>query len=268
MRPQSLMLTFLGHHVLGREVCVFSGSFIEVFARLGVSEHATRSTLTRMVARDLLRRARRGRRVYFGLTLRSAAILTDGETRLREVGAPDRDSEGSWTLVGFSLPESWTRQRRDLRAHLIWAGFGMLHSGLWIAPSEVDVTGIVEELGLCDHVKVFTARPARPTDIAQLLHEAFDLDALADRYRAFLRRWDRPRPLPGVSDDLARQLHMKAEWLQIIRHDPRLPTLHLPEDWPAARAQQVFGELDAAFEEPAREILANVLDTIPADPHD
>jgi phenylacetic acid degradation operon negative regulatory protein len=264
MRPQSLMLTFLGHYVLGKDVAVFSGTFIQVFERLGVSEHATRSTLSRMAARDLLRRGRRGRRVYFGLTPRSEAILKGGEARIQEAGAVNRDAGGCWTLVGFSFPESWTRQRHELRSHLIWAGFGMLHSGLWIAPSEVDVTGIVEELGLRDHVKVFTARPAGPTDIAQLLHDAYDLNALAERYRDFLGRWDRPEPLAKAPDDLARQLHMKAEWLQIMRHDPRLPTGHLPADWPAARAQQVFHELDAAFDDPARRVLDTVLDTIPA----
>ena len=45
LRPQSLMLTFLGNYVLGRDVCVYSGSVIEVFARTGVGEPATRSTL-------------------------------------------------------------------------------------------------------------------------------------------------------------------------------------------------------------------------------
>jgi phenylacetic acid degradation operon negative regulatory protein len=265
MRPQSLMLTFLGHHILGRGLAVFSGSFIEVFARLGVSEHATRSTLTRMAARELLCRSRRGRRVYFGLTPRSEAILRDGEARVRETGAVNLDSDGYWTLVGFSLPESWARQRRELRSQLIWAGFGMLHSGLWIAPSHVDVTAILEELCLRDHVKVFSAQPSGPTDIVHLVHDAFDLEGLADRYRAFLRRWDRPRPLPCAPDDLARQLHMKAEWLQLIRHDPRLPMRHLSADWPAMRAQQVFRELDAAYEEPSRRLLSTVLDTIPAD---
>src|SRR5262245_253025 len=66
-RPQSLMLTFLGDYLYETERCVFSGSVIDVLGRLGVSEHATRSTLTRMVNRGLLRRQKQGRRMYFGL---------------------------------------------------------------------------------------------------------------------------------------------------------------------------------------------------------
>src|SRR4029079_13929973 len=81
VRPQTLMLTFLGKYVLGRDIGVFSGSCIEVFARLDVSEHATRSTLTRMVNRGLLVRHRRGQRMYFGLTPRAETRLGRRETR-------------------------------------------------------------------------------------------------------------------------------------------------------------------------------------------
>src|SRR4029450_3824217 len=81
LRPQALMLVLLGDHVSGRNVCVFSGSVIDILGRLPVSEHATRSTLTRMVQRGLLRRQRHGRRMYFGLTPRSERILGDGGAR-------------------------------------------------------------------------------------------------------------------------------------------------------------------------------------------
>ena len=103
LRPQSLLLTFLGDQVLGRDVCVYSGSIIDVFERAGVGEQATRSTLTRMVKRDLLRRQREGRRMYFGLTEHSTAVLRDGEHRIWQTGAVNRDWDGTWTLLGFSL---------------------------------------------------------------------------------------------------------------------------------------------------------------------
>ncbi|GAA2937590.1 hypothetical protein GCM10010446_23630 [Streptomyces enissocaesilis] len=49
MRPQSLVLTSLGDQVLDRDLCVYSGSVIDLFGRAAVGEQATRSTLTRMV---------------------------------------------------------------------------------------------------------------------------------------------------------------------------------------------------------------------------
>ncbi|WNM33208.1 PaaX family transcriptional regulator C-terminal domain-containing protein [Streptomyces sp. Li-HN-5-11] len=267
LRPQSLMLTFLGDEVLGRGVCVYTGSVIEVFERAGVGEQATRSTLTRMAGRGLLRRERAGRRTYVGLTARSEAILRDGERRIWKTGAVNRDWDGTWTLLGFSLPESWQRQRHDLRSQLAWAGFGPLFNGLWIAPGEVEVSGIVAELGLAAHVKVFRARADDGTDVAEMIHETWDLPGLAARYRDFAESW-RPAAsggaAPGGEDALALRLRLTAEWLQIIRGDPRLPLRHLPTDWPAARAEETFRAVHALLDAPARAAARRLIETIPA----
>ena len=265
VRPQSLMLSFLGVHVLNRGVAVFSGSVIDVFARVGVSEEAVRSTLTRMVKRDLLARHRVGRRMYFGLTARSAGVLEDGEHRVWRGGAVDGDWDGTWTMVGFSLPESWRGRRHDLRSRLVWGGFGPLQHGLWVAPGVVDVPTLLADLDLADHLNVFTAHTAEPTEADRIVHTAFDVPAIAERHRTFLRRWDRDHPLPDAPDDLARQLLLHTEWLQLVRQDPRLPAEHLPADWPAIRAEHVFHTLAQAYREPARSIAESVLDTIPVD---
>ncbi|WP_307813318.1 PaaX family transcriptional regulator C-terminal domain-containing protein [Streptomyces sp. N35] len=265
LRPQSLMLTFLGNYVLRRDIAVFSGSFIELFGRLGVSEHALRSTLTRMVGKDLLTRHRQGRRMHFGLTDRSRRILMDGEQRVWTHGAVNDDWDGSWTVLAFSMPESWQSRRHELRSRLTWAGFGSLGNGMWIAPAEVDVTPIAAGLGLNGHMKVFTGAAQEPTDVPSMIKDAFDLDGLTENYQAFLARWDRPDPLPDAPDDLARFLWMTTEWLQLVRFDPRLPVEYLPEDWPAIRGERVLWELRARYEEPARRLADEALEFIRVD---
>ncbi|WP_344587126.1 PaaX family transcriptional regulator [Actinomadura vinacea] len=266
-RPQSLMLTFLGNYVLRRDIAVFSGSFIEVFGRLGVGEHAIRSTLTRMAGRGLLARHRRGRRMHFGLTGRSERILLDGEARVWRRGAVNDDWDGRWTVLSFSMPESWQRQRHDLRSRLVWAGFGPLGNGIWIAPSLVGVDQVIapggEDLGLTGRVKVFHGTAEEPTDVGAMIRDAFDLDGLAAGYRAFLDRWDRPEPLPGAPDDLARFLWMMTEWLGLVRVDPRLPVEHLPEEWPAVRAQEVLHRLRERYERGARAVADEVIEYVP-----
>ncbi|MEV6741293.1 PaaX family transcriptional regulator C-terminal domain-containing protein [Streptomyces sp. NPDC051104] len=268
LRPQSLLLSFLGDEVLGRGVCVYTGSVIEVFRRAGVGEQATRSTLTRMVSRGLLSRRREGRRTYVGLTDRSEAILRDGERRIWKTGAVNRDWDGTWTLLGFSLPESWQRQRHDLRSQLTWAGFGALFSGLWIAPGEVDVSGIVAELGLAAHVKVFRARADTGTDIAGMIDETWDLEELVARYREFEADW-RPFASGGADitaeDALALRLRLTSEWLQVIRSDPRLPVRHLPADWPAVGAEETFRAVHGLLDAPARDAARRLIETIPAE---
>jgi phenylacetic acid degradation operon negative regulatory protein len=262
-RPQALMLTFLGIYLLGTGAAVCSGSVIEVFRRVGVSQEATRSTLTRMVHRDLLARHRRGRSMYYGLTPRSTAVLRSGHDRVWQAGVVNRDWDGTWTMLGFSLPEHWRSQRHELRSRLIWAGFGRLQSGMWISPSRADVPALVGGLGLDPYLNSFTARTAAPTQDAEIVRGAFDIPGIAARYHGFLDRWDGRSAHPR--DDLAKQLVLHADWLQLIRKDPRLPAQLLPGDWPAIRAEGVFHHLATAFRGPAREAAAAVLDTVPAD---
>lgn len=293
LRPQSLMLTFLGDQVLGRDVCVYSGTVIDVFARAGIGEQATRSTLTRMVNRGLLRRQREGRRMYFGLTEHSATVLRDGERRVWRTGAVNREWDGTWTLLGFSLPESWQRQRHDLRAKLTWSGFGPLFSGLWIAPGEVDVSSLVAELGLAAHVKIFRAHADTGMDIGAMIQETWDLAELAGHYEGFVRRWQPwETRLPAAADDasapsgpngssapsgpsgreepqlaaLALRLRLQAEWLQVIRRDPRLPVRHLPDDWPAGQAEKTFRAVYDRLTPLAQDASEHLLDLVPVRP--
>jgi len=247
-----------GTYALDQRVCLGAGGIIEALGRAGVSAHATRSTLSRMVGRDLLHRRPAGRKMYFGLTDRSAAILRDGRARIWQDGAVNDRWDGTWTLLSFSLPESMQRERHDLRSRLAWSGFGPVQGGLWIAPGRVDAAGIVASLGLAAHARVFHA--TTDTDIAGLISEVYDLSELSERYAGFLARWE------GVSrddDPLATRLRLTAEWLDAIRRDPRLPVEHLPADWPAARAQQVFREHEQACREPARKVADGLLEALP-----
>lgn len=262
VRPQTLLLTLLGSTALDGNVAIFSGSFVTVMDRLGVSEHATRSTLTRMVNRGLLVRHRRARKVYFGLTPHAAAVLREGEDRMWNRGAVNRDTGGRWTLLGFSLPESRRDERHLLRSRLRWAGFGLLRSGMWIAPGTVDVTSLLADLHLRDHVVAFRAEPAEPADVDRMVRDAYDLPAIAARYHRFLRRWDTRDPLPGASDDLARHLLLLSDWLLLLRDDPRLPLSVLPPDWPAVPAQEVFDRTHNRLSPGARRLAGVGIDRI------
>jgi phenylacetic acid degradation operon negative regulatory protein len=257
------MLNLLGRYLLGRSTVVSAGSVIEVFGRAGVGEHAARSTLARMVNRGMLTRQRHGRAMYFGLTAQAEGILHDGEDRIWRSGAVNQDWDGWWTLLGFSLPESWQRQRHELRSQLTWAGFGPLFNGLWVAPGRVEVTRLVASLGLESRVKAFYAQAIPGTDIARMVQENWDLDAVAARYHGFLARWQGPDLPPGRRDPLAVQLLLASDWLQVIRADPRLPVEHLPADWPAAKAESLFVELDQGVAKRAGEIAREILDLRP-----
>jgi phenylacetic acid degradation operon negative regulatory protein len=150
------------------------------------------------------------------------------------------------------------RQRHDLRSRLAWSGFGPVQGGLWVAPGLVDAAAIVTSLGLAAHARIFHA--TTESDVAELIRDAYDLTELSHRYVEFLSRWD---GFATDDDPLATRLRLTSEWLDAIRRDPRLPVEHLPADWPAARAQKVFRDLDDVYREPARTIADGLLDPLP-----
>jgi phenylacetic acid degradation operon negative regulatory protein len=261
-RPQSLLFTLLAEHMLDRDLAVFAGSFIEVLGRVGVGEHATRATLVRMTERGLLEGQRHGRKIYYRMTPRLVAILNGGRERIWHSGVVNTREDGAWTMLTFSLPEALRKKRHDLRSRLSWAGFGAMQNGVWIAPSEIDVSSIIDELDLSTQARVFHVRPSSPTIPGSVIRDTFDLESLAARYRAFTAHWQH-RNARTETDALVLTLRLSTEWLRIIRDDPRVPVHLLPPHWPAIEAQRLFRTLHGSHRK-ASEALANkLLDTAP-----
>jgi phenylacetic acid degradation operon negative regulatory protein len=264
LRPQSVLLTFFGDYALDGDVLVAAGSVLDVLGRVGIGEHAARATLTRMVRRDLLRREVRGRRAYFGPTEHGRRIMLDGRSRVQDGDIVTRHWDGTWTVVGFSMPESWQRERHDLRSRLQWAGFGMVQAGLWVAPRRVDLAVVLEDSELGEYVRAFEAAPVGPTEPARLIAEAYDLPALAARYTGFAARWT-PFDNDGAppADPVSRRVVLTTDWLQTVRDDPRLPREFLPGDWPAIHAEMLFRRVNSRLRRPSEREMGRRLDVIP-----
>jgi phenylacetic acid degradation operon negative regulatory protein len=259
VRPETAALALFGDHVLDRGVAVSTIGVVAALGRLGLGEHATRTALSRMGRRDLLRTVRRGRQAFLGLTEHGTAVLRDGQRKL-DGDVVDRDWDGRWTLLTFSVPESRRADRHALRTRLGWFGFGPLRSGLWVSTSAADVSATLAELDLLEHAEVFRAEAFMWTDPARIAAEAWDLPAIAAGYEDFLLRWE--EGAFGHLDDLSRRVLLGAEWLMLIRRDPVLPSALLPEGWPATRAAALFHELRAEWAPGARDLAADALESI------
>jgi phenylacetic acid degradation operon negative regulatory protein len=259
VRPQTHVLMFCGVHLIDPADAVPTPGLIDALARVGVGEHAARSTVSRMLRRGTLERRRRGKRIFLSPTPRARAELAAGGERAW-ASPVNRTWDGQWTLLGFSLPESRRADRHLLRSRLQWAGFGMLQNGLWVAPRRVDVEDLLRKLDVLDHLKVFRASVEAPTRVADLIDDAWDVATIARGYQRFLERWDRPDPLPDAPDDLARQLWLLGEWTLLARHDPGLPVEYLPADWPAVRAEHVALRLRTRYDAGAAAIAATLVE--------
>lgn len=265
VRPETLVLTLFGDHVLDRGTAVSTSGVITVLGRLGVSELATRATVSRMGRRGLLRTLRRGRRAFLALTEHGTAVLRDGQRKL-DGDVVDRHWDGRWTLLTFSVPETRRADRHVLRTRLGWFGFGPLRSGLWVSTSATDISPALAELDLRQHAEVFRADPFLWTDPARIAREAWDLPEIAAGYDQFLTRWT-DRDLGGL-DELSWRVRLGAEWLLLIRRDPVLSLDLLPADWPGVRAADLFRALRQRWAGPAEELATTLLDAIADGPGD
>ncbi|NKE63419.1 PaaX family transcriptional regulator [Lentzea sp. PSKA42] len=259
VRPETAVLALFGDHVLDRGVAVSTVGVVAVLGSLGIGEHATRTALSRMGRRGLLRTVRRGRQAFLGLTEHGTAVLRDGRRKL-DSEIVERHWDGRWTLLTFSVPESRRADRHALRTRLGWFGFGPLRSGLWVSTSDADVSATLAELDLLEHAEVFRAEAFRWTDPARIAREAWDLPGIAAGYEGLLQRWS-----GGAFehlDELSRRILLGAEWLLLIRRDPVLPSVLLPEDWPGVRAAALFRTLRRRWERQADERAARLLEFI------
>lgn len=251
--PKQLLLAFFGEFVLDQDVPPLRASaLIEVLEAAGVAPPATRATLDRMVQRGILARERRGREIFFSLTADGAALLREATDRVRgpRPFAPHGDG---WTLVTFSVPENQRTLRHRLRSVLTWEGFAPLRDGLWLAPGEVDLSaalGPLEGELPVGAVTGFHARELPGFDMAASVRDAWDLESIAAAHRAFIDAWTGPEPEGEGPGALAVRTMLVADWLALLRADPRLPCRFLGEDWPADRSAEVFWSwrtrLDAA----------------------
>lgn len=264
-RPQQLLLALLGTFVLGRRVEPLpSRVFIDTLGDLGISEMAVRATLSRMVSKGLLEKRKVGRVALYDLSDDAEGMLREASKRVRS-RSPFTSADDTWTLFTFSLPESRREVRDQLRARLVWAGFGCLRDGLWLAPGTPGLDAVLSGTPLAEAAAEsggFVAQPLPGTPMAAFVQRAWDLTALRAEHHRFLQKWgpDRAPDRNPVTELTA----LVADWLHLLRADPGLPARYLPADWPSAQSAGRYWAVWDQLEKAAYDAFAQLV--VPTSP--
>lgn len=255
MRPRSgssakaLLLTILGECVLRHSGAVWTSTVVRSLGVLGVEERNARQAVARLAEQGIVRPVKDGRRVRWHLTDDGRRLLTEGTKRIYEFGGGDDMWDGRWLVVLCTVPEDQRARRHQLRSRLGFAGFGFVVPGVAISPHlerEPAANAILNDLGLLPAAMVLRAETGDLVDADDLLHRAWDLDALGARYEELIASFARRAPRSDEAR-FAALVQLVHEWRRFPFIDPEIPSRLLPARWPGTRAKQLFDRCHAAW---------------------
>jgi len=247
-QPQDLVMTFLGAYLVPHDRLVWSGGLVTLLGDFGFSTGASRVALARMVRRGGLERLRNGRLVSYRPTPRTVALLEEGDRRIFSLGREPHRAE-LWTALWHAIPEERRLERGRLARRLRFLGFGSVQDGMWISPHdrEREVVALIDELKVGGYAGVMVGRPAAALDFRALVSRAWDLDALDERYRAFIDEFS----IATATADEHEAFRLRTRLVHAFRRfpalDPELPDelMHAPRH--RADAVALFDRLYAAL---------------------
>lgn len=262
---QGLAVTLMADYTLRNDSWLPAAALVTLLGEFGITYDAARLAISRLGRRGVLETRRQGRRSSYRLTRQAAAELSGGGVWVADFAAEPESWDGCWTFVTFSMPKEDTAQRNALRVHLRWRGFAPLYDGVWVSPQplskkELDdlvpvVAGAVTVLR-ARHVSLDTNADRNPV-------AAWDLQAIAELYEAFVRQWS--VLLPGIAAGSvtgAEAVQARTAVMDTYRRfpmiDPELPGELMPPGWSRSRAREVFVAVYDGLSRPAEEYVRTV----------
>lgn len=247
---RGLLFTVLGELVRPTGGTAWTAALIDVFARLGIEEKATRQAVMRTAASGWLAAERVGRRTRWHLTDAAARLLAEGAERIYTFDGSRSDWDGQWLVVLARVPETDRKARHLLRSRLSWEGLGPLGPGTWIGVRTDrlrEVQAVLSAAGVLDGHCFLAAH--RLGDEQAMVRQAWDVPGIAAAYRAFTA--DLLDVDAAASDVLAAQIDLVHRWRRFPQIDPALPRVLLPAGWPGDPAAAAFRARHDELREPA-----------------
>jgi phenylacetic acid degradation operon negative regulatory protein len=223
---------------------------------VGTVENSARQAIARTAAAGWMEGKKEGRQVRWRLTAEGRRVIEDGMRRVHALSAPRDSWDGNWRVLVVAVPNSHRDARRKLYRGLSWAGFGSPAAGIWVAPTAEAVPAaerVIRDLKLTSSCLSF-AGPGLGVGLTDqdIVHQAWDLSAIAESYNESLRRFTQLEVTAG-DDALFTQIALVNELQRFPYMDPRLPVQLLPQQWPGRNAPARFEQLRARWHDAAQQ---------------
>lgn len=251
MKVKPAFYTVYGEFYLHRRERFTLPEMTALLGSLGFGEAAVRSALFRLLREGQLEGERQGGRRRYWLAADAREWLAAGVARVHAEDEPTWD--GRWRILLYSVPEAERALRDRMRRELAWLGFGSLGQGAWISPLPLLPTMIrrLEQVGVGRTV-AFEGEWRGPGSAQELVASAWDLEAVAARYRLFLRQDLAPAEVRGAAmpgaEAFRTWVSLVYEYRKFLHLDPGLPKELLPQDWPGGEVRRRLLALLRALE--------------------
>jgi len=218
--------------------------FSLAFDGIGHAASAVRLALFRMVKNGELKARKQGRVNFYRLTSFGRAGIGAGRQML--FGEPEKEWDGTWTVVHFHFPTGDRVKRDHMRNILILEGFGCLGPGIYIHPRDrgprvLEAMGF-EERRKVEGVAIFRGDYVGGETDEALVRRLWDVGGLNRQYEAFLQTVAplEKDPAAKCNDQEAFfcRIGVVLLYLSVAWTDPELPQSLLPERWLGFKARE------------------------------
>lgn len=254
-RSRTLVVSFLGAIVRRMGDWTPIAGTVDLLAQAGLDSSSVRTAVFRLKKRGWLEAETRAGSRGYTLTPVALDALAAGDEVIWHARQPAVLADG-WCVVTFSLPETARTQRHRLRSHLTSLGFGNAGAGVWLAPARMQTAAerAIAELGLTSYCAVFVGHYVAGQELADLLHQSWDLAGIDERYRAFVEQYEpvagrlRGEGVTDARDAFVTYLGLVDHWRKLPFRDPGLPPDLLAASWSAPTATALFEHLVGTLE--------------------
>jgi phenylacetic acid degradation operon negative regulatory protein len=266
---RNLLVTVFGDALLphGPTTTISVRALTTLLASFGANERLVRTSLTRLVNDGLVATTVAGRRSYYGVAPSALDLFRQADHRIYR-GTPGV-WDGSWTIVVIDGAESTAGRRAQLRQELAWAGLGVVAPNVMaspIVPADV-AANVVGRVGGFANVLVSRSSVVEGAGMLgadELAHRVAELDVIAERYAAFVIRFERfgTEVVDRLDEPMAFKLRtlLVAEFRRIALTDPQLPAELLPKEWIGTRARRLAGGIYTAVAAPSERYLLRTVE--------
>ncbi|MGW0197505.1 PaaX family transcriptional regulator [Nonomuraea sp. NPDC003201] len=241
------LIDVLSEYVAPRSAGVWHETLVLALGVLGHSPAAVRQAVSRSAREGALTTTRHGNRAYVELTQDMRETLSLGTRHFAAEEAPSGEWDGTWDVFIVRSRGKDQRDRYRFRTLMLLNGLGYLGNGVWISPDcrfkDVIMRALSDEPGVI--MTVMTSQIEYP-DVRAVAEQAWDLDAVADRYERLLVDFG-DRIADGPEECFRAWTGLTQAWRECVLTEPGLPSDVLRPDWPRERARNLVARCRSAW---------------------